>query len=109
MGGQWELKKTNLNPRNELRKDEPHINHLHVSRAGQGRWHADEQGGQDQESSQVHRHDRFEEELIEEVGCVDDAEQQDGMQGDPEDRLEDLEAEKASSQRTIILWIETSW
>ena len=79
----------NLNPGNELRKDEPDINHLHVSRAGQGRWHADEQGGQDQESGQVHRHDRFEEELLEEVGCVHDAEHQDGWQVDCEDRVHD--------------------
>ena len=88
-GGQWELKKTNLNPRNELRKDEPHIDHLHVSGAGQSRRHTDEQGGQDQESGQVHRHDRFEEELLEEVGCVHDAEHQDGRQVDCEDRVHD--------------------
>ena len=72
-----------LNPRNDLCKYEPRIFPLDIGGTGQSRWHADEQGGQDQESGQVHRHDRFEEELLEEVGGVHDAEHQDGWQVDP--------------------------
>ena len=42
----------------------------------QGTRDADEQGGQDQEGGEVHCHDRLEEEVLEEVGRVDDDQHQ---------------------------------
>ena len=50
---------------------------------------ADEQGGEDQEGSQVHRHSRLEEEVLEEVGGVDDDEHKDGGQIDGQDGVQD--------------------
>ena len=68
-----------LNPRDDQCKYEPQIHHLDIGGTGQSRWYADEQGGQDQ-------HDRFGEELLEEVGCLDDPEHQDSVQVSRENR-----------------------
>ena len=51
----------------------------------QGTRDADEQGGQDQEGGEVHCHDRLEEEVLEEVGGIDDGEDEDGGEVDGED------------------------
>ena len=59
----------------------------------QGTRDADEQGGQDQEGGEVHCHYRLEEEVLEEVGGVDDGEHEDGGKVDGEDRVEESSLE----------------
>ena len=63
-----------LKERNQLSKYEPNINHLHIGSLGESAWHADEEGGQDQLGCQVDSHHGFEEEILEEVCCVHDGE-----------------------------------
>ena len=62
---------------NQLREDEPDINHLDIGGGRQRLGHADEEGGQHQLRGQVHRHHRLEEEGLEEVGGVHDGEDED--------------------------------
>ena len=59
-----------------MRKYEPDVDHLDVGGLGQASGDADEQGGEHQEGGQVHRHRRLEEEVLEEVGRVDDDQHQ---------------------------------
>ena len=71
-----------------LGKDQPHVDHLDVGRLRQAAGDADEEGGEDQQGGQVHRHDRLEEEVLEEVGCVDDDEDKDSGKVDGEDGIQ---------------------
>ena len=45
--------KKNLNPGKHLSEDQPDVHHLHVGCLRKTAWNTDEQGGQDQEWSQV--------------------------------------------------------
>ena len=66
--------------RNKLSKDEPDVNHLDIGGGGQRLGHADEEGSQHQQRGQVHCDLSLEEERLEEVGGVDDAEDEYGGQ-----------------------------
>ena len=46
-----------LNPGNHLGEDQPQVDHLHVGRLWKAAWHADEQGGQDEQGGEVHGDD----------------------------------------------------
>ena len=72
-----------------MREYEPDINHLDIGGGGQRLGHADEEGGQHQQRGQVHRHHRLEEERLEEVGGVDNAEDEDCGQVGGEDLIYD--------------------
>ena len=72
-----------------MREDEPDINHLDIGGGRQRLGHADEECGQHQQRGQVHRHHRFEEERLEEVGGVDDAEDEYGGQEGGQELIHD--------------------
>ena len=59
---------------NDLSKDQPNINHLDIGCGGETAGDTDKEGGEDEEGGQVHRNNRLEEEVLEEVGGVHDAE-----------------------------------
>ena len=63
-----------------MREYKPDVYHLDIGGGGQRLGHADEEGGQHQQRGQVHRHHRLEEERLEEVGGVDNAEDEDCWQ-----------------------------
>ena len=63
-----------------MTKYEPDVDHLDIGGGGQRLRHADEEGGQHQQRGQVHRHHRLEEERLEEVGGIDNAEDEDSWQ-----------------------------
>ena len=72
-----------------LSEDQPDVDHLYVGGLWKASCHADEQGGQDQQRGQVHRHCRLKEEVFEEVGGVDDDEHKYGGQVDCQDGVQD--------------------
>ena len=57
----------NFKERNELSKDEPNINHLNISSGGEAARHADEEGGENQEGSEIDTDHSFKEERFEVV------------------------------------------
>ena len=59
---------------NQLSEYEPDVNHLDIGGGGQRLGHADEEGGQHQQRGQVHRHLRLEKKWFEEVGGIDNDE-----------------------------------
>ena len=63
---------------NQLREDEPDINHLDIGGGRQRLRHADEECGQHQQRGQVHCNLRLKEEGLEEVGSVNNAKDEDG-------------------------------
>ena len=75
--------------RNQLSKDQPDVDHLDIGGGGQRLGHADEEGGQHQQRGQVHRHHRLEEERLEEVGGVDNAEDEYGGQEGGQELIHD--------------------
>ena len=74
---------------NQLREDEPDINHLDIGGGRQRLRHADEECGQHQQRGQVHRHHRLEVEGLEEGGGVHDEENQDRWQVGGEHFIDD--------------------
>ena len=72
-----------------MREYKPDVYHLDIGGGGQRLGHADEEGGQHQLRGQVHRHHRLEEEWLEEVGGVDDGEDEDGREVGGEDLIDD--------------------
>ena len=62
---------------------------MSLDRLGQAARDADEQGGEDEEGREVHGDDRLEEEVLEEVGRVDDDEHENGGQVDGQDGVQD--------------------
>ena len=60
-----------LSKGNQLSEDKPDVDHLDIGGGGQRLGHADEEGGQDQQRGQVHRHQGLKEEWLEEVCGVD--------------------------------------
>ena len=67
----------NRHERNQLREDEPDIDHLHVGGGGEGVRDGDEEGRENQLGGEVDRHHGLEEERFEEVRGVDNTEDQD--------------------------------
>ena len=57
---------------NQLGEDQPNINHLDVSSRRKALRHTDKQSGQDQEGREVDGNNRLKKEILEEVCCVDD-------------------------------------
>ena len=62
---------------NQLGEDQPDVDHLDVGGRREGVGDGDEEGRQDELAGQVDRHHGLEEERFEEVGGVDDTEDED--------------------------------
>ena len=52
-------------------------------------WNADKEGGQHQQSRQIHGHNSLKKEGLEEVGCVDNDEDEDGGEVGGHDLVDD--------------------
>ena len=63
-----------------MSEDKPDVNHLDIGGGGQRLGHADEESGQHQQRGQVHRHHRLEEEWLEKISGIDNAEDEDSGQ-----------------------------
>ena len=76
-----------------LGKDQPNVDHLDISRLRKAVGHADEQGGEDEKGGHVHRDYRFKEKGLEEVGGIDNDENEHCGQIDSQDRIQDSSLE----------------
>ena len=72
-----------------MTKYEPDVDHLDIGGWGQRLGHADEEGGQHQQRRQVHCHHRLEEEGLEEVGGVDNTQDEKGGKEGGEELIDD--------------------
>ena len=72
-----------------MREYKPDVYHLDIGGGGQRLGHADEEGGQHQQRGQVHRHHRLEEERLEEVGGVDNTQDEYGGQEGGQELIHD--------------------
>ena len=93
-----------LSKGNQLSEYEPDVDHLDIGGGGQRLGHADEEGGQHQQRGQVHRHHRLEEERLEEVGGVDNAEYEDCRQEGGEKLIHDSSVHN-NFQVNSLVWI----
>ena len=75
--------------RNQLSKDQPDVDHLDIGGGGQRLGHADEEGGQHQQRRPVDRHHRLKEERLEEVGGVDNTQDEKGGKEGGEELIDD--------------------
>ena len=78
-----------LHKGNEKVEHEPVVHHLDAGSLGQGLTHAHEHCGQHQHHRQVHRHHRLEEEGLEEVGGVDNTQDEKGGKEGGEELIDD--------------------
>ena len=76
-----------------LGKDQPNVDHLDISRLRKAVGHADEQGGEDEKGGHVHRDYRFKEKGLEEVGGIDNDENEHCGQIDCQDGIQDSSLE----------------
>ena len=72
-----------------LCKDQPNVDHLDISRLREAVGHADEQGGEDEKGGHVHRDYRFKEKGLEEVGGIDNDEDQESWKVHSENSIQD--------------------
>ena len=124
-----------LNPRHDLRKDQPDVNlcgemfrrkyrsansntdinagtsehintnaghHFDIGCLRKGSGDANEEGGEDEKRSKVDSDDGLEEEVLEEVGGIDDGEHEDGGKVDGEDRVEETSLEHHRHLQTRV-------
>ena len=79
----------NLNKWNQLSEYEPDVDHFDIGGGGQRLGHTDEEGGQHQQRGQVHCNLSLKEEWFEEVGGVDNTDDEDCREVGGEELIDD--------------------
>ena len=81
--------KKNLNKWNHLGKNQPNINHLDIGSGWEGLRNTDEEVCENQKRGEVNSDNGFKEEILEEVGSVDNDEDEKCWQVDCKDGIVD--------------------